>query len=186
MTVQCVLLENTVLNNPSLRLVTVIKASIAQQTSQMEFQACVLAPMDQYRNPAPREHSLMRWEGGLLRIVKSALWAIIVQLDPRHPLFVLLVTIVQMGQATLNRVLWEHSIMAVGLIILRTVPHVHLAGKDVYFLYKTIQYFYIMHNMYNTALQVLLPCVQKEYYSKYTDCQSILLPGCYTCNFGQH
>lgn len=57
MTVQCVLLENTVLSNPSLRLVTVIKASTAQQTLQMEFQACVLAPMDQYRNPAPREHS---------------------------------------------------------------------------------------------------------------------------------
>ena len=73
MTVQCVLLENTVLKNPSVRLVTVIKASTALQTSQMESQACVSAPMDQYRNPAPREHFLMRQEGDLLRIVKSAL-----------------------------------------------------------------------------------------------------------------
>ena len=73
MTVKCVQLENTVLNNPLLRLVIVIKASTAQQTSQMESQVCVLAPMDQYRNPAPREHSLMRQEGSLLRIVKSAL-----------------------------------------------------------------------------------------------------------------
>ena len=73
MTVQCVLLENTALNNPPLSLVTVIKASTAQQTSQMESQACVLAPMAQYRNPAPRERSVTRWEGGLLRIVKNAL-----------------------------------------------------------------------------------------------------------------
>ena len=73
MTVQCVQLENIVLSNPSLSLVTVIKASTAQQTSQMECQACVLVPMDQYKSPAPREHSSMRQEGGLLRIVKSAL-----------------------------------------------------------------------------------------------------------------
>ena len=138
MTVQCVRLENTVLKNPSLRLVIVIKASTAQQTSQMESQACVLVPMDQYRNPAPREHSSMRQEGGLLRIVKSALQAIIVQSDLRRPQFVKQVTTVHLGQATLNHVLWEHSITAAGLITLRTVPHAHLAGKDMYYLYKII------------------------------------------------
>lgn len=59
-------------------------------------------------------------------------------MDLRHPLFVQLVTTVHLGQATLNRVLWEHSIMAAGLITLRTVLHVHLAGKDVYHLDKII------------------------------------------------
>lgn len=78
MTVQCALLENIALNNPSLRQATVVEASIVQQTSQMESQACVLAPTVQYRNPVPRELFLMRQEGGLWRIVKSALLVITV------------------------------------------------------------------------------------------------------------
>ena len=79
MTVQCVPLENTVLNNPSLRQVTVVQASTVQQTSLMESQACALAPMVQYRNPVLKELSLMRLEDVLWGIVKSVLLVITVR-----------------------------------------------------------------------------------------------------------
>lgn len=79
MTVECVLLENTVLNNPSLRQATVVQASTVQQTSLMESPACALAPMVQYRNPVLRERTLMRLEDVLWRIVKSVLLVITVR-----------------------------------------------------------------------------------------------------------
>lgn len=58
--------------------------------------------------------------------------------------------------------------MAVGLIILRTVQHVHPGGKDVYHLYNIIQFFNIIHNVFakkHTAIQILLSFVQKKCYS---------------------
>lgn len=88
MTVPCVLLGNTVWRSPFMRQVTAALDITVPPTSLMVSPACVLVPMAQNKFAAPREHTLMKQEGGLRQTVVNVLLGITVQLDLRHPQFV--------------------------------------------------------------------------------------------------